>query len=323
MIDEIPERDHNSHRSTTNSMSLRRLAILLSLVFVVLVSMLLGSRALDTLALKLWPAPMPAKSIALQSPAPAPALAPNPNPNVTVVQTTNPAADPASAVLDPTVSVERQAPIPQPLSNGELAAAGNILNPLSSSQPENATHHEGNIAHNSHTALQEENKTDLRTPIHTGNTVNENPIPETSQEVIAPIKDLAQTLPETKEDKELKVQQNGQASKEPKNKKDAKQYTVAEKEILKHDPRHYTVQILGMHNKAKLQSFVNETKLKGKVRYCRGSHQGKPWYVLVYGNYGTKEEAQKVLAELPEEIKKQKPWVRSFASLQGTIHARE
>lgn len=415
MIDEIPERDHNPSKVTAGSMSLTRLAILLTLVFVVLLAMLLGSKALDILASKLWPAPVAGVSNSIsqntssitsgvaQLPVPTtvstskPALAQsissttstakqlpvtvqnNPallaaqqvaaqqdsNQNATVKLQKNENSVTATAptsVPIPASGAGQQAPV---LSTNNVNASHTLtastVGPTPSTQASStvsipvhpvapaataipvpaqvtnansvtnqgvaatASASEGNVSHVSNPVAVPAvnpaiNKVEPEAKIAetSSNTTANEPVKAGALE--NSLKNASEAMQKEKEDK---LQQKSKVSKKPVKNNEVKQYTAAEKEILKNDPRHYTVQILGMHNKAKLKNFVNDAKLQGKVRYCRGAHQGKPWYVVVYGEYATKDEAQKVLAGLPEEVKKQKPWIRSFASLQGTIHARE
>jgi len=375
MIDEIPERDPLPNKSQARPLSLSHLAILLTLVFLVLLVMFWGSRALDSLAAKLWPSPM------------------DPNIEVAVDKTAAAISRTAVNISKSSNSASNSGPIPIPLQSNQTNLAGqqNFLNQQaalkeqqgkqSSSKASNQATPESALvasaslfgrgdAKDARTKEATVEKAIAVTPLAKANKLENKTGPEALQP-ITPTKensaglanlrnpnpedtnlnalnnelktvtdanlDLASDLTaansiETslktaseavKREKEQRRLQALQSVKQPLKAEGAKQYSASEKEILKNDPRHYTVQILGMHNKNKLQSFMNEAKLKGKVRYCRGNHQGKPWYILVYGEYATREEAQKVMAALPEEVKKQKPWVRSFASLQGTLHARE
>lgn len=327
MIDEIPERDPLPNKSQARPLSLTHCAILLTLVFVVLLAMFWGSRALDSLATKLWPDP------------------------------TDPKIEVAVAKTGTTINIAKSSqpatnsgPVPIPLQSNQmqsnqesLTGQQNFLNQqaalkeqqskeLSSqtsapAMPENILQP---IKENSGDLAKQKNPENANANLKTLNTElktvadNNTPNLPIANSIETSLKTASEAV---KREKEQKLQQtqiaSSQSRKEPLRAKEEKHYSSSEKEILNHDPRHYTVQILGMHNKNKLKSFMNETKLKGKVRCCRGNHQGKPWYILVYGEYATREEAQKVMAALPEEVKNQKPWVRSFASLQGTIHARE
>ena len=48
-------------------------------------------------------------------------------------------------------------------------------------------------------------------------------------------------------------------------------------------------------------------------------YRNKDWYVLVYGIYSSRIEAQAALKEMPAELNNIKPWIRSIASVQELI----
>ena len=100
-------------------------------------------------------------------------------------------------------------------------------------------------------------------------------------------------------------------------------FSSSENKILKANTKHYTIQILALHDRKKLKLISEKAELKGKVHFCRSEFKGKPWYMLVYGDYSTREEAQQAIKELPQDIQKEKPWYVSFLSLQKAIHDRK
>ncbi len=46
---------------------------------------------------------------------------------------------------------------------------------------------------------------------------------------------------------------------------------------------------------------------------------GKPWYVVVAGNFPDRESATAFLSALPDSAKASGPWVRSLAGIQSDI----
>ncbi len=355
MIDEIPERDNLPSKTPESALSLTRLAILLTLVFAVLLAMLLGSRALDMVAAKLWPDPTTSQPKLISAYSGTTSSTPTPVANVnpaigTSVQSaaetqqhnqSNLAVQSKKINQLPPLNFKKSAETPsQSTEIKEQAVAsgtGTLANPLnaSNSAGELGTANSVKMASSANMNPVGADKIEQEKTREALNKSNENVSETLALEQVGlaqPATDakkmpletsLKNAAEATQKENEQKLQQGLKSSKPHAKAKDAKQYSTSEKEILKSDPRHYTVQILGMHNKNKLKTFVNDAKLQGRVRYCRGEHQGKAWYILVYGDYATREEAQKVIAGLPEEVKKQKPWVRSVASLQGTLHARE
>lgn len=72
----------------------------------------------------------------------------------------------------------------------------------------------------------------------------------------------------------------------------------------------YTIQLTASAKQAVLNNYIKVHHLQGKTNQYQTTRGGKPWYVLVYGLYNSKEEAQAALRDLPASIRAQKPWVR-------------
>jgi len=76
----------------------------------------------------------------------------------------------------------------------------------------------------------------------------------------------------------------------------------------------YTLQILGTRSESSAQAFVREQG--GEYRYFKKQHQGQPLYVVTYGSFATRDQAQAALRQLPAKVQAGKPWPRTIASIQ-------
>ncbi|MDH1161374.1 SPOR domain-containing protein [Pseudomonas otitidis] len=74
------------------------------------------------------------------------------------------------------------------------------------------------------------------------------------------------------------------------------------------------MQILGTSSEASAKSFVQQNG--GEYRYFKKLHQGKPLYVVTYGNFPSRNAAQAAIKALPAKVQAGKPWPKSFASIQ-------
>ncbi len=92
-----------------------------------------------------------------------------------------------------------------------------------------------------------------------------------------------------------------------------------EKKILDLPKANYTIQLLSMLKEKQVQDFIKNNKLGTKATYYKSRAKGKDWYVVIYGNYANKLDAQFALAELPGSIRKLKPLVRENMKVQQTI----
>ncbi len=84
-------------------------------------------------------------------------------------------------------------------------------------------------------------------------------------------------------------------------------------------PGRYVVQILGTSSETTAQAFVAEQG--GEYRYFKKSLQGKPLYVITYGNFSDRAAALAAIKVLPAKVQAGKPWPRTVASIQQELGA--
>lgn len=83
--------------------------------------------------------------------------------------------------------------------------------------------------------------------------------------------------------------------------------------------RYYTLQIGSAGSAKGLYERARRHKLR-HYRVYKTVRNGGQWYVLVYGVYPTMRAAKQALTALPQEIQKDKPWVRSLKQVQAELH---
>ena len=92
----------------------------------------------------------------------------------------------------------------------------------------------------------------------------------------------------------------------------------AGKTILSRSPKHYTIQLIGSFDMSVIKEFIDTNSVTNpKVIHIRS--QGKPWYMLLYGDYSTNIEAQQALGALPSTMKVEGPWIRQYANVQASM----
>jgi len=83
------------------------------------------------------------------------------------------------------------------------------------------------------------------------------------------------------------------------------------------NPAHFTLQLLGGANEAAIRDFVEENGSYRKMGYFETEHQGKPWYVVVYGDFASRSQAVAAVGDLPAKLRKSEPWPRSGADVRS------
>ncbi|MEB0026692.1 SPOR domain-containing protein [Pseudomonas sp. MH9.2] len=84
-------------------------------------------------------------------------------------------------------------------------------------------------------------------------------------------------------------------------------------------PGHYVVQIVGTSSEAAAQAIIKENG--GEYRYFKKNLQGKPLYVVTYGNFSDRAAALAAIKVLPAKVQAGKPWPRTVASVQQELAA--
>lgn len=88
--------------------------------------------------------------------------------------------------------------------------------------------------------------------------------------------------------------------------------------IKQQNKNHFTLQLLGTHQKITLPQYLKKHSLNSDAAIFRNKRNNKDWFTLIYGNYTTKAEAQNAANKLPKGASK--PWVRSFASILPSLN---
>jgi len=91
--------------------------------------------------------------------------------------------------------------------------------------------------------------------------------------------------------------------------------------LLDAQPQGYALQLLGVRNKKSAQEFMRrfERQLSSeKLNVYETKYKGQPWFVVVYGPYSNKKNANQVAVSLAHSLKNQ-PWVRPVSKIQEDI----
>lgn len=74
----------------------------------------------------------------------------------------------------------------------------------------------------------------------------------------------------------------------------------------------YAIQLAGSRNKQSLVTFAASRSIQNKVAYARTVHEGRDWFILLYGPFAKFKEASAALESLPVVLTRYSPWIRKF-----------
>ena len=86
-------------------------------------------------------------------------------------------------------------------------------------------------------------------------------------------------------------------------------------DLLSAPASNYTLQLSSASRSDSLQAFAKSNRLTNYKIY-KTIRNGQPWYVLIYGNYRSVNEAKHAIATLPAAVQEKKTWVRKFQQVK-------
>lgn len=81
------------------------------------------------------------------------------------------------------------------------------------------------------------------------------------------------------------------------------------------EPNKFTLQLLGSYSLEDVQALQSRLKLQNATQIASTKHEGRDWYVLTYGQYSATYLAKLAKDDLPANVAKLHPWVRSTNAL--------
>jgi DamX protein len=78
----------------------------------------------------------------------------------------------------------------------------------------------------------------------------------------------------------------------------------------------YTLQLMGSHSESRILAFIAEQGSSHEFGYFKTTHRNQPWFVLTVGQYSDRDRALLAIDTLPGQLRAQKPWARSVASIR-------
>ena len=93
--------------------------------------------------------------------------------------------------------------------------------------------------------------------------------------------------------------------------------------LMKQPSQHYTLQLMGNHHLSTIQQFIQQHRLGPAARYYHAQFNGKPWYMLVYGQYDSLASAHAAMKKLPRSITRLHPWIKPNRAVKKEIKTRQ
>jgi hypothetical protein len=85
--------------------------------------------------------------------------------------------------------------------------------------------------------------------------------------------------------------------------------------IKARNPTHFTIQLAAMSDEQAVKKFIKQQIQAGTFAYYRKTQKGRDLYVVIYGSFASRIDAEKIVARFAQL----KPWIRDFGSIQEII----
>ncbi|MCF6319282.1 MAG: SPOR domain-containing protein, partial [Proteobacteria bacterium] len=86
--------------------------------------------------------------------------------------------------------------------------------------------------------------------------------------------------------------------------------------IIKQNPKHFTLQLISGGNKAAAKEFIKQHNIGKDATIFHSTYKGRNWYSVIYKSFPSEKSAKEGRKYLPNSLRKIKPWVRTFSTVQ-------
>lgn len=128
------------------------------------------------------------------------------------------------------------------------------------------------------------------------------------------VKETVKSLPSVKTSQQRPVQVSAQ------HKVQRKDLTKAEKDLLDGDDSAYTIQLLANTKLSSVKEFIAENHLQDKAEYYKTQLHGMPLYVVVYKQFPSTEAALQAIGQLPIELQRYSPFVKTIGAVKRDLN---
>lgn len=91
--------------------------------------------------------------------------------------------------------------------------------------------------------------------------------------------------------------------------------------VAAQEAQRYTLQLIGGSDRDAVIRYIRDRNIAPDAAYYTTAREGRPWYVVVYGNYPDRAAAQAALLNLPPNVFATSPWIRQFGDIQSHLSA--
>lgn len=143
--------------------------------------------------------------------------------------------------------------------------------------------------------------------------------PEQDGEALASDVLPLETLHQTEGGKETIEADITSQSRETEKSEPSSPFAASESELAALSPRSYTLQLAALTSVAEVEAFIRDHQLQNTARVYTTRRQDKAWFIIIYRDYATIQQARDAIATLPASLQKLGPWAKSMGQVQREL----
>jgi len=89
-----------------------------------------------------------------------------------------------------------------------------------------------------------------------------------------------------------------------------KKTTYSLARLLRESPNGYVLQLFGVRNHDAATKYIAKHNITADSTVVASMHEGSPWYVVIYGQYGSRAKASEAIPGISQKLPSVKHWPR-------------
>ncbi|OUR82083.1 hypothetical protein A9Q82_06940 [Cycloclasticus sp. 46_120_T64] len=93
--------------------------------------------------------------------------------------------------------------------------------------------------------------------------------------------------------------------------------------VQQRDMKHYTLQLLGVSLEESAAEYIVARPELKELLFFRNKRNAGAWFSVIYGDFPSLAEAEKVAGKLPKSLTGLQPWVRTYEAIQAEVFVKK
>lgn len=144
--------------------------------------------------------------------------------------------------------------------------------------------------------------------------ITQEPTPTIEPKISVKLREQSAPVAKLEKPKALPAPESAPPQPKVKNPANKSKYSLAN--LLRESPNGYVLQLIGVRDHDAAAKYIDKHSITAKSTVVASMHRGEPWYVVIYGQFDSREQAVAAAGGVKEALPNVKPWPRPISSLK-------